>query len=300
MYPVFITAYNRPAHLRECLASLEKNIGAPETEVYIYVDFYRSELDREANYKVVEVGKSFTGFKKLHVIHRQYNMGPHLNSTLAWNELFDKYDAVIRAEDDNIFSIDFLKYVNHGLNKYRDCQDVFTICGYREPIDNCLQGVVKRKFHSAWGFGIWKDRYTTIDFNVASFPEGLTSVSQWGEYKRAIGSHVVLGLLMAFLKKTYYGDFSIIYHMYCNDKVSIFPKKTLVRNIGQDGSGLNSGVDTMLQQQKIYNFDLESDFAEIKFEEFKRFGKYYELPAYKKILTYILMNVLGVIRKMIV
>ena len=56
-----------------------------------------------------------------------------------------------------------------------------------------------------------------------------------------------------------------IYYLYKNKLKCVFPTKSMVRNIGQDGSGLHSGENEELQNQAIYNgaviydFDAEND-----------------------------------------
>jgi hypothetical protein len=251
--PLLITAYNRPEHLNQCLESLLSNDGAVHTDLYVFIDAPYREEDNASNTEVKIIASRVVGFKSINIIHREYNLGPQLNSLLAWNQLFGKYDRVIRTEEDNIFSKDFLKYINLGLEKYEHNKEVMTICGYSEPFNESReQMLVERMYHSAWGFGIWKDRYYQVDFHCKGFLMNYFSFKEWRRFNKMIGDNIYIGLVMAFLKRTYYADFSIIYHMYINNMVSIFPTKTLVRNIGQDNSGLNSGYDSTLQNQMIF------------------------------------------------
>ena len=71
------------------------------------------------------------------------------------------YDRWIFSEDDNVFSPNFLVYINKGLEKFKNDKSVFAFNGYRHFYN------VKFKENtffrqnidfSAWGYGIWKDR----------------------------------------------------------------------------------------------------------------------------------------------
>ena len=79
------------------------------------------------------------------------------------------YDRWIFSEDDNVFSPNFLVYINKGLEKFKNDKSVFAINGYRHFYN------VKFKENtffrqnidfSAWGYGIWKDRYEQMTHNM--------------------------------------------------------------------------------------------------------------------------------------
>ena len=46
--PILLFTYNRPAHTRRALASLQDNTLAGESELFIYSDAPRNEADRDA------------------------------------------------------------------------------------------------------------------------------------------------------------------------------------------------------------------------------------------------------------
>ena len=72
----------------------------------------------------------------------------------------ERFDIYITSEDDNVFSPNFLEYMNTCLEKYKYDSDIVAVCGYSYPIDwDVSDGatVLKQQINvSVWGAGMWK------------------------------------------------------------------------------------------------------------------------------------------------
>jgi hypothetical protein len=269
--PVLITVYNRIDHFKKCIASLANNIDADKTPLYVAIDAPYRDLDIQVNNEITEFSKKIIGFKYVEVIKREKNVGAVINARMARDHIFAKYDRLIRSEDDNLFSPYFLKFINDGLNFYRDNQKIFSICGYNEPID--LEDVIGgddayiRKGFSSFGSGFWRDKLSVVEPEAKSFYYDLVLPHKKLKFIRSVGSNIYLGLLVSKRRNTIYPDMTYIYHIYKNNLFSVHPKKTLVRNIGQDGSGLHSGINLVLQNQDIFYGELNvKKIAQIQYE----------------------------------
>jgi len=249
--PVLIPTLNRYDHFRQCLESLEKCTGADKTEVYVALDYPPSEKYVEGWKKndayLAEKEKS-NGFKVLHVIRRERNYGvlkEHSNFDVLLNYICANYDRYIVSEDDNVFSPNFLEYINKGLELYEDRQDVLYICGYTQPYNFQFENnnyFFHRTDMSAWGFGGWVKKSKTASnfirnngfkktFSLKNYikvrKHGLNRLQQY------------LGYVVSDYTKKYAVETDCILTCYAiiNDMYVVNPTVSKVRNIGWDELG---------------------------------------------------------------
>ena len=171
--PVIIPTLNRFDHLKQCVESLNKCHNADKTEVYISVDFPPSEKYKEGHDQICDYldGGGFL-FKKLHVIKQTTNLGIIDNSSKTYsNSLFLEdliirdYDRWIITEDDNVFSPGFLDFMNEALERFKDDDTVFSVCGYRffynlRFKDNNF--FRQNTDFNGFGCGFWRDKYALV------------------------------------------------------------------------------------------------------------------------------------------
>ncbi|PSU14102.1 hypothetical protein, partial [Photobacterium kishitanii] len=68
-----------------------------------------------------------------------------------------------------------------------------------------------------------------------------------------------------------YGDTWISLHIYKNNQFCIFPMISLVKNIGNDGTGLNCGIDEKINYQKVLRDNQNINYTKLKVFEIKRY-----------------------------
>src|SRR5574344_1403880 len=168
--PVAIPTLCRYEHLIKCIESLSKCTGADQTDVFVALDYPAIEAHWEGYNKINAYLKNCgnLGFKKLHIIKRKTNIGigkgKISNLKLLVDDIFKTSDRVIISEDDNVFSPNFLEYVDKGLDLFENDKTVLSINGYSHSYPFKFNGNNHFRHNtdfSAWGYGIWKDRYET-------------------------------------------------------------------------------------------------------------------------------------------
>jgi hypothetical protein len=253
--PVLITVYDRFDKLKKCIDSLKISELAEDTPLYIAIDYPASEQAKIGIDKVKLYANKIDGFKYVKVIERTENIGPYMNARLLMNLVFEKYDNFIRSEDDNVFSPNFLTFMNDGLMKYDNQPNVFSINAYNFP--NMIQSqtndkdVYRIKEFYPYGFASWKKKYNEVDRNMPSFFSYFGNPMNVFKFIKNCHSRVYYGLVASIFQRKTYGDYVFSYHININAMYCIVPKESLVRNEGQDGSGMNSGVVESLQYQTI-------------------------------------------------
>ncbi len=273
--PVLIITLNRYEHFKRCIESLSVNLDADKTDIFIALDYPLIEEHWVGYRKIVAYLNKIRGFKSINIINRNTNYGILENYFKSKNEILSRYDRIIFSEDDNEFSPDFLSFMNRCLDVYKDSEDVFSISGYNYPISvpsSYPYEIYKWVGHSAWGFGIWKDKWMKIDFsedvvfkNIQDFLHNFKDVAKYN----SIANHYIPALFHMLKQERMHGDSYICMYQYINNMYSIFPTVSRVRNAGHDGSGENCGYmeSELYRKQDIYSgssscdlpFDIKPD-----------------------------------------
>lgn len=275
--PVLIPTLCRFEHFRNCLESLRRCTHAGQTEVFIALDYpakpeHEEGYRRICNYLDGLIGEH--GFGTLNIIRRDRNYGLGMNGNLAeaQDKILQMYDRIILSEDDNVFSPNFLDYMNKGLKLFENDQSVLSINGYRYDCPIRFDGNNYFRQHvgiSGWGYGAWRDRKETClrKINHRYFvkilfnPSALWRIRKNGYDKLLSYAGFLLewdGLVI---------DSTLNIYMAVEKIDVIMPALSLVRNCGWDGSGENcQTTNNTLREQfcsscidDAYYFDYQGD-----------------------------------------
>ena len=245
--PVVIPTLCRYEHFKRCVESLSRCIHADKTELIIGLD-YPSDPKHESGYRKIlqYLDSGIKGFKDVVVLKTDVNIGVGENYKRIREYAFSKYDRLIVSEDDNEFSPAFLDYINTGLDRFEEDVSVMAICGYNYPIDmdGMEDSAYKSQKFSAWGVAYWRKKFD-VYINTVYTEEYARSVflSPFKFCKIFFKNPLLLVGIRSMLKKNaLWGDVMrevshILEHQY-----AIFPRISLVRNWGHDGSGVNCDV----------------------------------------------------------
>jgi len=274
--PVLIITLNRYEHFKRCVESLSACTDADKTDLYIAFDYPANENHWEGYWRIEDYLTKIQGFKSVIIFKRSENFGPVKNHLEAQSKIFETYDRIILSEDDNEFSPNFLDFVNKGLNKYKDNSSIFSVSGYNYPLkipQNYNSNIYIWCGFSAWGVGLWRDKWQKIDWNVYSALQEVRIFLK--NYKQVyklnkIANHYVPALILMLKNNVFHGDGYICLYQFQNNMNSIFPTISRVRNMGHDGSGVNCKIVNydIYKEQKIYmdskSYSLHSEIMQNK------------------------------------
>lgn len=253
VYPVVIATLCRYDHFRRCVDSLSKCTLANQTELVIGLDYPLTESHRVGYDKIVSFIESISGFKRVTILKTDVNLGASKNFKRLYEYAYSKYDALIMTEDDNIFSPCFLEYMNKALNKYKNEDKILSVSGYTALIyyNRSKKRLILTHDVSAWGTGYWKHK-SAVYFNQ----EQSYFINIVYTFKSMLKIYKVyprlLSMLLYMLKNNLrWGDTEKATYNIINNVFQLRPSISLVRNIGQDGSGLHSGIDNDIMTQEI-------------------------------------------------
>lgn len=249
--PVLILTLCRYEHFKNCVESLSACKYSNKTDIFIALDYPLNKSHWEGYRKIDKyLVKSKNNFRSVNIIRRMENYGVLKNFQEATKVIFEKYDRYIVSEDDNIFSPNFLEYINKGLDKYKDSKYVFAINGYNYPVSmpsDYEKNTYLWKGLAGWGYGIWRDRWVNADIDLMS-DKCFAIVSEYLSKKRNIielnkyAGHYFPSLLKMVNSKSIRGDTLVNMYIIKNNLVCLFPVESKVRNMGHDGSGIHCGL----------------------------------------------------------
>ena len=252
--PVRITTYSRFEHFKRCIESLGRCTGADRTEVYIGVDYPKSEKDRPNNTRIREYVDTITGFKAVHVFKREKNLGQLLNGRDLLAQIRARgFDRYIDVEDDIEFAPNFLEYMNQCLEIFKDDNRVFSVCGYSYLEWEGRTGKMNEAFPMVgfcpWGTGYWlakNESYSKVALSAEEIVFNPRIVRFLFDSRM---HHIVHYLMMRY--KTNSADLRRCCFYTLNKKYSIYPRISKIRNWGFDATATNCAEITAYANQKI-------------------------------------------------
>ncbi len=264
-YPVVIPTLNRYDHLKRLIESLAQNTHANETVLVIGLDYPPTEKYAEGWGKLKEYLPTVTGFKDVKIFFAKENLGVSGNLDVLVNYVKSMgHDAYIITEDDNEFSPCFLDYMNKSLSKFKNDNRVISVSGYTWDHINIQskKNVMLVTGMSAWGLGKWFDKelYPNIEYFfgvLRSFRKSL-----YCAFKMPSAFSTLIEMIR---KGEKYGDAMSAVYCLIDNKYELMPTCSLVRNWGDDGSGLHCGAGSR-NHLKVISEAQYFDLDEIDFE----------------------------------
>lgn len=296
--PVVIHTYTRIEHLKKTIDALLSNDLASQTDLFIASDGPRDEKESNKVSLVRHYIQSIEGFKSLNIILREKNYGFHLNARFAFDEVFTNTDRLITLEDDTIVGHSFLRYINDGLNLYENDKSVFAICGYLHKSISIKHSsnAVLLSGYSPWGYGIWRDRYLELQDPITIANKFLRNPYLF--IKMNINRpDLMLGLIKLAKKQVMAVDLGVLLHMIEKNKRCLFPIKSLVKNIGNDGTGVHCIEDDSYQEQSYNDCKLILIGNNKEFHNYPKNPFFHALGGYKTLATNLIKFIILIIFK---
>lgn len=234
--------YNRPEHTRRTVEALAENVLADKSSLYIFSDGPKNETDSNKVNSVREYIKTISGFAKIEITTRENNLGLANSVISGVSEVFKIHNGVIVLEDDIITSPYFLKYMNELLSYFEKDSRIYSVTGYTFPIKipkDYEPSVYLSPRPSSWGWGTWKNRWETVDWNVSDYKEFIKDKSKVKEFNTG-GDDLTRMLKNSVSGKNDSWAVKWSYAHFKNNAYCVYPVKSRVQNIGADWSGIHT------------------------------------------------------------
>ncbi len=241
--PIVLFVYNRPCHTEQTLNALMKNDLADQSILYIYSDGPKENATEEQLKKIQEVRQLIRAkkwCKKVYIIEEEENKGLADSIVDGVTEIVNEYGEIIVLEDDIVTSKGFLKYMNDALKFYEKNEKVFHISAYMYPHHKRLSHTFFFNLPLCWGWATWKRAWTNYNGDTKQLISYFDSQDRWTDFNKFGGKFLEDQLLanQTGKLKTWFIKWHasvMIQGGYC-----LFPKKSMVNNIGFDSTGVHN------------------------------------------------------------
>lgn len=290
--PIALFVYNRPEHTRRTINFLRANNLADESRLYIFADAAKGEKDELKVQEVADIIHQVDGFKVVKVIKQKTNLGLADSIINGVTQLIESYGKVIVFEDDLLSSPYILQYFNEALNLYQDQEKLMHINGYMYPLrvsKDMPHTFFYRAVHS-WGWATWKRAWDKFNPNIDEL------VAQFDAKK--INDFSIEGKMNFWkqvkeFKAGKNNSWAIRWYasVFLQGGLSLNPSKSLINNIGHDGTGVHSNIEHMynvdIYQHPIKNFPHEVKESEEFYQLVKAFLAKRKGSLFKRVLRFI-------------
>jgi hypothetical protein len=243
--PIALFAFNRFDKYVEVLESLKRNAESRYSDLWVFIDGPKSSQDILVQKKIYEFTIDLGDFKTINIIRSYDNTGLANSIESGVSEVLKNNETVIVIEDDIKVSKFFLEYMNSGLTIYENDDRVASIHGYVYPTIKDLPETFFLKGADCWGWGTWRRAWVKYNndgiellkkienhrdkkmFNFEGAGGYLTMLEE--NIKRKNDSWAVKWYASTFLENMY----------------TLYPGKSLVTNIGMDGTGTHKGFSNL-------------------------------------------------------
>lgn len=264
--PIVLFVYNRPWHTEQTLRALQQNDLASESELYIYADGPKPNVEEKQLQQIKQVREIIRREQwcgMVHIIESETNKGLADSVVAGVTEVVNRHGWVIVLEDDIVPSRGFLRYMNDALELYKDEEKVMLISGYIYPYKSvpARPTTYFLRVFACWGWGTWKRAWDCYEHDIDVHLAHYSTPALQKEFD--IEGHMRNYCQLVFNKNETYYTWAVRWYAswLWTGGYALFPSHSMIRNVGFDGSGEHCGgsqesyngpiVDTLSVQKQV-------------------------------------------------
>ena len=290
--PIVLFTYRRIP--KETIGSLLENNLANKSELFIFSDGYKNEIDKQDVLEVRNYLDTINGFKSVILYKSDVNKGLANSIIDGVTKVINNYEKVIVLEDDVVVSEDFLEYMNEALSFYKDSEKIYSISGYTPSLNiltNYNKDIYLTQRGTSWAWATWIDRWNIIDWAIKDWDEFKTNKKLKKQFNLS-GSDMYKMLELQMLGKLDSWAIRWVYNQFRYNKFSIFPRCSKAINIGfEDEKASNTSgrkwdrfnIRLCTNSLRLENIDIDRNII-------KQFKQIHDISLYTKVGYFLKKN----------
>jgi len=247
--PIALFVYNRPAHTRLTVEALRSNLLAGESDLIIFSDAPKKLEVAASVAEVRDYIYAIDGFKSVRIVERQTNFGLARSIVEGVGQVCEAQGRVIALEDDLETSPYFLTFMNDGLDRYAEVPEVAAVSGFHLPVDIALPETFFQCDAECWGWATWRRAWALYNPDGRALLSELTQRNMQRMFDQEGAYPYVRMLEDQIAGKNSSWAVRWRASVILKGMLSLYPGRTLVRNIGFDGSGTHCVVSDVWNRE---------------------------------------------------
>jgi len=240
--PLVVFAFNRPVHLKRTLDALRACEGAEELTLTLFCDGPRTQEESRLTDAVRRVARAAEGFAAVRVLERDANLGLGASVIRGVTEILREHPHAMVFEDDLIAHPATLRYLRGALRAYSDDRRIGSVSAHMHRL-RFPRGYA----HDVWlcprmlstGWATWADRWEAVDWEIKDLETFRTDAAARAAFDLG-GGDLSRSFLRVMDQKQNLWAARFVYAHFRHGWYSLLPRRGYIRNIGYDGSGINS------------------------------------------------------------
>ncbi len=275
--PIALFVFARPDHTRRTVEALKRNLLAEASELIVFSDAPQHAEMVASVEAVRSYIRTVDGFKSVSIVERETNLGLATSIVSGVTSVCETHGRVVVLEDDLVTSPFFLSYMNDALDLYADTPEVAAASGFHPAFDAPLPVTFFQRDAECWGWATWQRAWAMFN------PNGRELLAEIERRKLSrIFDQDDTYPYTEMLEDQIAGrnnSWAIRWRasVFLSGMLSLYPRHSLVCNIGQDGSGTH-GVAPDIGDKKLADALIPVEqiplaHSEAAFREFARFNR---------------------------
>lgn len=250
--PILFLVFNRPDATRLVFGAIRR---AKPNRLYVAADGARSDRPGEAE-KVEEV-KQIVGAVdwpcEVKNLYRDTNKGckQAVSEAISW--FFENEEMGIILEDDCLPEPTFFEFCNTLLERYRHDDRIMAICGTNlANTDQIEDSYYFSGIPHIWGWASWSRVWQEYDVEMRDIEQVCSSIAVKSHFSKRIWQY-----WKRFFREVQGGlvntwDVQFSYLAIKSGRLSIFPKRNLISNIGFGADATHTTGESLLANRAVY------------------------------------------------
>jgi len=255
--PIALFVYKRPVHTQRVIEALLTNPEAKSSDLIIFADGPKNSKDHAGTKAVRQIVSEITGFRSIEFHFSEMNHGLSNSLINGITDVLERHERIIVLEDDILVSRNFLKFMNEALVQYESEPRVASIHGYVYPLESELPDTFFIRGADCWGWATWRRAWAEFSPDGRALYQELLESGQLEDFDFDGSAQYTQMLLDQIQGRNDSWAVRWYASAFLKDMLTLYPKKSLVTNIGLDGTGTHSGKSRILNAQILDSGSLE-------------------------------------------
>jgi GT2 family glycosyltransferase len=254
--PLALFTYNRPAHTAATLKALSACKGKESFDFFFFSDAPRQPEDRESVEAVRRLLSDQAPLFHAEVIEQSTNQGLARSIVGGVDRLCASHGWVVVLEDDLLVEPSFLEFMAEALVYYEHRSTVMQVVATTlAPPQRQTGGAFLLPVTSTWGWGTWQRAWKSFSWSPQGWPQ-CAADADWMSVFQLGGAADYVAMLEDRLAGR--NDSWGILWWYAVSRARgkvVYPSRSLVRNIGFDGTGVHCGKESIFEFLEHFGAD---------------------------------------------
>jgi hypothetical protein len=252
--PLALFTYNRPAHTQAMLEAVAACHRLPECRVFIFSDGPKTNEQAKAVHATRAILQEWRDRLGAKIIEQTVNLGLARSIVDGVTKLCSEFGRVIVLEDDLVPARTFIHFMLSALDRYENDSQVAQISGYMFPVQHAAApDAFFLPYISSWGWATWERAWRLFeanpDISALRDPELVFQFNHNGVTNHA----KMLRNRMAGLNQSW----AVLFYwaVFIHNKLTLYPRVSLVKNTGFDGTGVHHNQKLTSRQKLFLNYE---------------------------------------------